>query len=117
MMLAAARDLLVTDLTAAGLPRVFVEWPDRVAPPMAVVTPATGQWVTSAPFAEWHVFLDVALLVPRTSAALTDLEGMVEAVLSLDGWGSSGVEGPGVVTVGAVEMMGTVVHLDMLGRL
>jgi hypothetical protein len=77
--------------------------------------------VTGGPtFGGYTVALDVVVLVPKgsTDLALPALEALIEGVLAntVD-WSLSGVDSPGVTTVGAADALGTVIHLSKTSRL
>ena len=70
-------------------------------------------------FGEYLIRLDVLALVARDSypVALSNLDAAVAAVLEVsEGWGLAGVEQPSLVTVGAAEVLGTVVSLQIAAR-
>jgi len=120
-MIGTLRDTLAADLGALDVP-VLAAWPDRVTPPcVIVVPPASASYVVGGPtFGSFTVALDVVALVPHGSpnVALPALETLIEGVLtnSVD-WALNGIESPGVTTIGAAEVLGTVIHLAKTARL
>jgi len=120
-MIGTLRQTLAADLGALDVP-VLVAWPDRISPPcVIVVPPASASYITSGPtFGSFTVALDVVALVPHgsPSVALPALETLIEGVLTNSAdWALNGVESPGVTTIGAADVLGTVIHLNKTGRI
>lgn len=119
-MIADLRAELAADLGVIGTP-VYTTWPDRITPPLIVLTQPASDYVTAGPtFGGFTVAVDLVILVARSanSVALDNLDALVEQVLanSVD-WRLTGVDGPSIVTINGAEHLGTIAHLNKEARL
>jgi hypothetical protein len=121
-VIAELRAALVSDLDAATTTPVHNAWPDRFTAPCVAVVPPAGSYVRAGQtFGSFEVLADALLLVPRgtdAATALVALDSLIELVLANSAdWSLQGVDSPSIVTVGAVEHLGTLIHLAKQSKL
>jgi hypothetical protein len=125
-MIEELRAQLISDLETGSdgavtptLHKVFGPWPDRPGPPCYVVGIEPGQYVVKGQtFVQYEMLFTVVVLVRKSPTMLTELEGMVEYVLSnTQDWGLRGVDSPTSFTQSGLELLGTTVHLAKQSKL
>jgi hypothetical protein len=94
-------------------------YPDRVAPPCAILGLEPGQYILGGQsFGTYEQKCVVVVLVQRSATALSELESLILKVLvNTADWGMFGVDIPSVFSENGIELLGTTIHLGKQAKL